>query len=59
MISHPYKQFTFHDLRHTHATLLLQAGVNIKVIQERLDHESVTLILATYSYLFYWLLGLP
>lgn len=46
------KPFTFHDLRHTHATILLQAGVNIKVIQERLGHESVTLTLDTYSHLF-------
>jgi integrase len=45
------KDFTFHDLRHTHATLLLQAGVNVKVIQERLGHESVTLTLDTYSHL--------
>jgi integrase len=45
------KEFTFHDLRHTHATLLLQAGVNAKVIQERLGHESVTLTLDTYSHL--------
>lgn len=32
----------FHDLRHTHATLLLSQGVNIKVVQERLGHESIS-----------------
>lgn len=40
----------FHDLRHTHASLLLQAGVNPKVVQERLGHSSVTLTLNTYSH---------
>ena len=31
--------FTFHGLRHTHATLLLQQGVNPKIVQERLGHR--------------------
>lgn len=30
----------FHDLRHTHATLALQAGVHPKVVQERLGHST-------------------
>ncbi|MPZ16275.1 MAG: tyrosine-type recombinase/integrase [Chloroflexi bacterium] len=30
-----------HDLRHTHATLLLKAGVAVKVVSERLGHASV------------------
>jgi integrase len=42
--------FRFHDLRHTCATLLLQAGVNIKVISERLGHASVSITLETYSH---------
>ena len=29
-----------HDLRHTHASLLLQAGVPVKVVSERLGHAS-------------------
>lgn len=28
-----------HDLRHTHATLLLKAGVPVKVVSERLGHS--------------------
>ena len=40
----------FHDLRHTAATLLLQQGVNPKVVQERLGHSDVTLTLNTYSH---------
>lgn len=42
--------FSFHDLRHTHATLLLRAGVNVKIISERLGHSTVTMTLDTYSH---------
>ena len=31
----------FHDLRHTHASLVLAAGVHLKVVSERLGHSSV------------------
>jgi len=40
----------FHDLRHTHASLLLKAGVNPKVVSERLGHGSVAFTLDTYSH---------
>jgi integrase len=40
----------FHDLRHTHATLLLKAGVNPKVVAERLGHTTVNMTLNTYSH---------
>lgn len=36
------KQFTFHDLRHTYASWLAQSGVNVKIIQEILGHQSIT-----------------
>jgi integrase len=39
----------FHDLRHTHATLLLSAGTHPKVVQERLGHSQISLTLDTYS----------
>jgi integrase len=39
-----------HDLRHSHASLLLASGVNPKVVQERLGHASITLTLTTYSH---------
>jgi len=39
-----------HDLRHTHATQLLRAGVNVKVISERLGHASIGITLETYSH---------
>lgn len=40
----------FHDLRHTHATILLQMGVNPKIVAERLGHSSVQITLDTYSH---------
>ena len=39
-----------HDLRHTHASLLLQADVHPKVVQERLGHSSIRVTLDTYSH---------
>jgi len=39
-----------HDLRHAHATLMLQAGVHPKVVSERLGHASVNITLDTYSH---------
>jgi len=39
-----------YDLLHTHATLLLAAGENAKVVSERLGHASVALTLDTYSH---------
>jgi integrase len=40
----------FHDLRHSHATFLLAAGVNVKVVSERLGHASVAFTLDTYGH---------
>lgn len=40
----------FHDLRHTHASLLLEEGVHPKVVQERLGHSSISVTLDTYSH---------
>lgn len=39
-----------HDLRHTHATLALQAGVHPKVVQERLGHAAISITLDVYSH---------
>ena len=40
----------FHDLRHTHATLLLKAGVHAKIVSERLGHANIGITLDTYSH---------
>ncbi|MCU5489921.1 site-specific integrase [Bacillus sp. FSL K6-0273] len=41
----------FHDMRHTHATLLLLQGGNPKIVSERLGHADVRITLDTYSHL--------
>ncbi len=46
----PLPDLTPHDLRHTHATLLLLAGVHPKVVSERLGHSSIVITLNTYSH---------
>jgi integrase len=43
-------RLTVHGLRHSHATLALQAGVHPKVVQERLGHSSVAFTLDRYSH---------
>ena len=44
------KTVRLYDLRHTHATLLLLAGVHPKVVSERLGHSNITITLNTYSH---------
>ncbi len=39
-----------HELRHTHATLGLAAGIPAKVMADRLEHSSVLLTLDAYSH---------
>ena len=40
----------FHDLRHTHATLLLYAGTDIKTISQRLGHANIQTTMDTYTH---------
>ena len=39
-----------HDLRHTHATLMMKQGVNPKIVQERLGHSSFAVTMDIYSH---------
>ncbi|MEH7094055.1 tyrosine-type recombinase/integrase [Neobacillus vireti] len=45
------EKIRFHDLRHTHATLLLQQGVHPKIVSERLGHADTRMTLDRYSHL--------
>ena len=42
---------SFHDLRHTHAAMLIRRGVQPKVISERLGHASIKITMDLYGYL--------
>ena len=44
-------EFTFHDLRHTTATLLVRAGVDVHRVQRILRHKDLRTTLGTYAHL--------
>lgn len=43
-------EITLHGLRHTHATVLLELGEHVKVVQERLGHTTITTTMDVYSH---------
>jgi integrase len=45
-----FPKVRFHDLRHSHATQLLAAGLHPKIIQERLGHSTITTTMDIYSH---------
>ncbi|GMA63771.1 site-specific integrase [Alicyclobacillus fastidiosus] len=44
------KRIRIHDIRHTHASLLLEQGESIKVVQERIGHEKADVLLNRYAH---------
>ena len=46
-----YEGLRFHDLRHTHITHLLHAGVNVKDVSARVGHASAAMTLDRYAHL--------
>lgn len=40
--------FDYHSLQHTHATMLIEAGANVKNVQMRLGHSNIQTTLQTY-----------
>ena len=45
-------RLTLHDLRHSHATMLVNLNENIVAISKRLGHENIQMTLNTYSHLY-------
>ncbi|WP_019911539.1 tyrosine-type recombinase/integrase [Paenibacillus sp. HW567] len=45
------RRISFHSLRHTHASLMLASGENVKIVSERLGHANIRITLDTYSHL--------
>ena len=46
----PASRIRLHDLRHTHGTLLIKAGVPVKVVSERLGHANIAFTIQTYQH---------
>ncbi|WP_053955917.1 tyrosine-type recombinase/integrase [Inediibacterium massiliense] len=47
---HELRKITFHQLRHTSATMLINAGLNIKALSARLGHSNTSTTLNIYSH---------
>lgn len=45
-------RFTFHTFRHTHASLLINAGIGNKQLQTRLGHSTLSMTMDIYSHMF-------
>lgn len=43
--------FRFHDLRHTHGSLLIKDGIPVKVVSERLGHANIAYTMQTYQHI--------
>ena len=50
LAKHGLPRVRLHDLRHTHATAMLKAGVHGKIVQERLGHSTIGITLDIYSH---------
>ena len=50
LAQHKLRKIRFHDLRHTHATMLLLKGIPIHVVSKRLGHSSIRITLEYYSH---------
>ncbi len=46
------KKIRVHDVRHSHASLLIELGFSPLLISERLGHENIETTLQTYSHLY-------
>lgn len=46
------KRIRVHDLRHSHASLLIEQGIQPNIVQERLGHEKIETTLKTYAHLY-------
>ena len=50
LIRHKLPRIPLHGLRHTWATIALEAGIHPRVVQERLGHSNIAITLQTYSH---------
>lgn len=48
---HGLKRIKIHGFRHTHATLLLESGASMKVVQKRLGHTNIATTMNIYAHI--------
>jgi integrase len=48
----PWKPVRFHDLRHTYASLAIRAGMDIRLLADRLGHRDPAFTLRVYAHIF-------
>ena len=46
------KRIRIHDLRHSHASMLINLGMPINMVSKRLGHENIQTTLDTYTHLY-------
>ncbi|HER2180696.1 TPA: site-specific integrase, partial [Streptococcus pyogenes] len=51
ILKHGLKRITPHGFRHTHASLLFEAGIPAKIAQERLGHAKIAITMDLYTHL--------
>ena len=52
LLNNGLRKITTHQLRHTHASLLFEAGLPIKDVQERLGHSSYEITMDVYTHIY-------
>lgn len=52
LLNNNLRKITTHQLRHTHASLLFEAGLPIKEVQERLGHSSYDITMDVYTHIY-------
>lgn len=51
-VKYGIKKIKIHEIRHSHASLLIEQGFNPLLISERLGHDDIQTTLNTYSHLY-------
>ena len=49
---HHLKRIRVHDLRHSHASMLINNGVDVYIVSKRLGHKNILTTINVYSHLY-------
>lgn len=51
-IKHNLKHLRVHDLRHSHASMLINNGVDVYIVSKRLGHKNILTTINVYAHLY-------